>query len=42
MGIETMIIENKKDVKLASEKLVMEANKRGGYDNISVVLISND
>lgn len=38
--IYNMIIENKKDVKLASEKLVTEANKRGGYDNISVILIS--
>ena len=40
--IYDMIMENKNDVKIASEKLVMEANKRGGYDNISVVLISND
>ena len=39
--IYDMIVANKHDVKFASESLVIEANKRGGYDNISVVLISN-
>ena len=36
------ILENKKDVKKACSKLVAESNARGGYDNISVILISND
>ena len=40
--IYNIITENKKDMKLATEKLISEANNRGGYDNISVVLISND
>lgn len=40
--IYNIIIENKENVKIAAEKLVIEANERGGYDNISVVLISND
>ena len=39
--IYDLIVENKENVKEASKKLVNEANKRGGHDNISVVLISN-
>lgn len=40
--IYDMVIANKDDVKLACQKLVNEANENGGYDNISVVLISKD
>lgn len=39
--IYDMVMENKNDVKLACDELVNEANKRGGDDNISVVLIFN-
>lgn len=39
--IYDIVNENKEDVKLACEKLVETANNRGGYDNISVVLIFN-
>lgn len=38
--IYNMIVSNKDDVKLICEKLVNEAIENGGYDNISVVLIS--
>ena len=38
--IYNMIVESKEDVKVMCEKLVQEANQNGGYDNISVVLIS--
>ena len=40
--IYDLILENKSNVKLACQKLVKESNERGGYDNISVILISND
>ena len=36
------VLKNKRNVKLACTKLVEESNARGGYDNISVILISND
>lgn len=37
--IETIIKENKEDMRKAGEQLVNEANDAGGKDNISVVLI---
>ena len=40
--IYDMIMKNQNDMKVATENLIKEANSRGGYDNISVVLISNN
>ena len=37
-----LVLQNRNNVKSACSKLVKEANERGGYDNISVILISND
>lgn len=37
-----LVIEKIKDCKLVCEKLVDIANARGGYDNISVILLHND
>ena len=40
--IYNMILGSKNNVKVACERLVKEANALGGYDNVSVILISND
>ena len=40
--IYDMVLENKMDLKSACDSLIIRAKKNGGYDNISVILISND
>ena len=40
--IYDMVTSNRNDMKLACENLVNEANENGGYDNISLILVSND
>ena len=37
--IEKIVKENKEDMKLAGENLVLQANEAGGKDNISVILV---
>ena len=36
------IIKNKTDLKKTCQHLIRQAKENGGYDNISVILISND
>jgi PPM family protein phosphatase len=38
--IYNIVTENKNDVKKGCELLIANANEQGGYDNISVILIS--
>ena len=38
--IYDIVIENKDDPENGCKKLLEEANSRGGYDNISIILIS--
>lgn len=40
--IYNMIVEGKDDLKDTCKKLINKANENGGYDNISVILISKD
>jgi protein phosphatase len=40
--IEKIIKQNKADIEKAVRTLVRQANKKGGRDNISVILIQNE
>lgn len=40
--IYNMVVEGRTDLKNTCKKLIDEANTNGGYDNISVILISKD